>query len=724
MLDQPAGDDPGASDSHDAELVPAPPRDVAEVVDPVETVDGEIVDEAASGPPVDQPRRHDDDPVLTRVTAAQGVRRRPIVPAWVANADDRAATARWAAIHVGHHAAYHGVRLPHYGAKLALRTPVGIVRFAGRAGAWVFDLEAHGLRQHAIRANDPSTYQTLVRMRNDRVRARLILAGVLLATLAALCVALAILAPWWAQALATAGAIVTFGLLGAPSDRPLLSPAVIVFQAPRLTSEMVHRALTSIGAAGLTGKVHVTFPAPITRDGPGWRADVDLPHGVTVTQILSRREELASGLRRPLGCVWPGRDPEAHAGRLILWVGDQDLRKARQQAWPLAKRGVANVFEPIPFGTDQRGRVIPLTLMFANLLLGAMPRQGKTTTLRIVLLGLALDPWVELRVFELKGTGDLSPLEPVCHHYASGGGNEAIEQTMTSLRDLHSQLQPRAKKISELARRNRTAVPDNKITPEMARQRSLGLWPVVFAVDECQQLFSDKDYGAEAADLCTDLIKIGPALGIMLILATQRPDKDSLPKAISDNVALRFCLYVEGQPANDMVLGTSAYKNGHRATTFTPILDAGIGILKGAAPEPQVVRAFYTSGKDAELIAERARQLRDQAGTLTGHAIGEALEAEDWNILDDIADALQPGEDALWSEVLLARLAAARPQIYGPWKPAALAAALKPYGLEPGQVWGLDGPTGQGRNRRGYTADAIAEAISSRMLPAANRPPT
>src|SRR6266496_6542187 len=51
---------------------------------------------------------------------------------------------------------------------------------------------------------------------------------------------------------------------------------------------------------------------PITRDGPGWRADVDLPPGVTVGDVVDKRPELASGLRRPLGCVWPEGDPGVH----------------------------------------------------------------------------------------------------------------------------------------------------------------------------------------------------------------------------------------------------------------------------------------------------------------------------------------------------------------------------------------------------------------------------
>ena len=42
-----------------------------------------------------------------------------------------------------------------------------------------------------------------------------------------------------------------------------------------------------------------------------------------------------------------------------------------------------------------------------------------------------------------------------------------------------------------------------------------------------------------------------------------------------------------------MILGTSAYKNGIRATTFRPEVDAGIGYLVGASSQAQVVRTYY-----------------------------------------------------------------------------------------------------------------------------------
>jgi len=311
----------------------------------------------------------------------------------------------------------------------------------------------------------------------------------------------------------------------------------------------------------------------------------------------------------------------------------------------------------------------------------------------------------------LKGTGDLGPFEPVAHHYASGADDDAIAACVASLRELHRELDTRARTIRGLPRH---LVPESKVTPELSRRRSLGLHTIVFAVDECQELFTHPQFGKEADELCTAIIKRGPALGIILILATQRPDAQSLPKGISANVGIRFCLRVMDQPANDMVLGTSAYKSGIRAPTFGP-RDRGIGYLVGASDDPQIVRSAYLDGPATERIMVRARAARLAAGTLSGHALGEVqpTAGEAGSILDHILTVVPAGEGKVWSESVTERLADAHPDLYGGWAAEQLAAALKPLGIETVQISRrLDG--GRQVNRRGIDRADIAAAVAER----------
>ena len=94
------------------------------------------------------------------------------------------------------------------------------------------------------------------------------------------------------------------------------------------------------------------------------------------------------------------------------------------------------------------------------------------------------------------------------------------------------------------------------------------------------------------------------------------------------------------QTANDMVLGTSAYKNGIRATTFRAEVDAGLGYLVGASAQAQVVRTYYLDLPATERVAKRARALREAAGTLSGSRSARTTSTPQRDVLADVAEVL------------------------------------------------------------------------------------
>lgn len=629
----------------------------------------------------------------------------------------RRAAVRYAATHAGHLAAFHGARAPKYLVRTVAWSPRGVSRVAGRLAGWVLDFEAEELRTHAVVTKDIAAYHKLADRRDARVRTRLIVVTVGVLACAAAVAAAVVFAGVWAAAGAGAAAVGLLGYAGRPHGRVFLDVATTAPRQERLTQDMVTRALGSIGNAAINaalkpGGQGLDYRSIPHRDGPGWRVDVDLPHGVTAVDVIERREGLASGLRRPLACVWPEPSHDEHPGRLVLLVLDEPMNTARPVPWPLAAGGQADLFRPVPFGTDQRGRAVALLLMFASVLIGAMPRMGKTFALRVLVLAAALDPTARLRVWELKGTGDLACAEHVAHEYGSGADEATIEACLASVRELHRELDRRAAAIRGLPR---DLVPENKVTPQVAAQRTLGLFPDVLVIDECQEAFSHPQYGKEFDRLCTAIVKRGPALGIILLLATQRPDKDSLPKGISANIGIRYCLKVMGDYENNAVLGPGMYARGVRATDLSA-RDKGIGYLTGHADDVQVVRSCYIDAVAADEIGRRARALREAAGTLSGYALGEQDTAPAVSLLDDVL-AVLGADDRAWSETLAARLAQLRPDFYRGWDSATLGDALRVRGIEPGQMWG-QASDGQGANRRGVSREQIAEAIAASGGPA------
>lgn len=648
-----------------------------------------------------------------------GAKRRAIVPAWLRSGQEFRTAAKWAAGHYGHLAGYHALRSPYYAARLTFQAPAGAAKFLGGTMRWVADREGEPVRLASVRREDAADYLKLSRQRDGRVRLRTVVATLALFVGIGAALAIYVLAPGWLQLLTVGALLMALGSAGTQADAPVITRAVEMTKAPKLTSDIVLRALGALGISAISqaqgkGRDGFTFTAPITRDGPGWRAEGDLPYGVTVTDVIERRDKLASGLRRPLGCVWPEAVPDEHTGRLVLWVGDQDMSTAAKPAWPLAKAGSVDLFKPVSFGTDQRGRWVDITLMYIAGVIGAIPRMGKTFLLRLLLLIAALDSRAELHTYDLKGTGDLDPVgERVSHRHRAGDDDEDIEYALEDLRALRTELRRRAKMIRSLPR---DICPESKVTSELANKKELGLHPIVIGVDECQVWFEHPKHGGEFEEICTDLVKRGPATGIVLLLATQRPDAKALPTGISANASARWCLKVMGQLENDMVLGTSSYKRGIRATMFS-WKDKGIHYFVGEGSDARIVSSVYVDAPTAEVIGLRARRLREAAKTLTGHAAGETFEDGDassgYDLLRDILAVVPAEEPKLWSEVVVTRLADLRPDVYGGWDPEALAAALKPHGVPTGQVWGKT-EAGKGANRRGIERARILTVIAER----------
>lgn len=673
--------------------------------------------DGAAAPLVDQHADSGPD----RLASILAAKRLPLLPDWARSLDDLKRTAAFVAGHYWHIVRFHAMRCPLYLTRIVLRSPAGLGRTLHGFHRWAQDAEGHGIRLDAANRNDPETYLKLSHLRDRRVSARskVFWTTILLALAAA--GGLVVFATTPMQAGALAAGAVAFGILGAPKDKPITSRAVVKPEYAKLTSDVILRALGALGIPALTQAVAkggrgLAFVSPIAMDGPGFRAELDLPFGVTAVDVMDKREELASGLRRPLGCVWPEPVHDEHSGRLVIWVGRQEMRKTPPAPWPLAKGGAFDVFKPIPFGVDQRQRTIGVCLVENNALVGALPGGGKSFSIQPLIYAAGLDPEVKVLMANLKGDGFHKNTRAFADQYIDGIDDESIEQTLNMLRGLKTEVIRRTKVFKNLPP---SINPDGKTNPAIAKKRSLGLPILLAAIDECQNLFAHKQHGAEAGELAEFIIKVGRSLGVILLLATQRPDKDSVPTGVSANVSIRFCLRVMGQMENDMILGTSAYKNGIRATQFTKG-DKGIGYLVGASEDPQIVRTYFLDQHATAVIAAKARALREAAGTLSGYALDpEGAEQNQApssrGVLDDL-DELFPTlpfhEDKVRGEELLALLQSHNPGAYDAWKVETLTGALKPHGVASIDVSRRD--AGKQTVRKGYTRQALADAITNR----------
>ncbi|RKR89538.1 S-DNA-T family DNA segregation ATPase FtsK/SpoIIIE [Micromonospora pisi] len=645
--------------------------------------------------------------------------RRPIVPPWLRSRAELASAGRWALSHYSHVSLYHLTRTPKYAGRLTWRAPFGAARLIGATTRWVCDAEGGPVRMAAVRQENAELYLKLSRQRDARVRWRGIVLSIALLIGAPTAAVLMVLAGSWQRWLMLAGAVALLGLAGTPKDKPLLDVAAVTPRARKLSADVVTRAFLAAGLCKADDLI--TFPAPIMRDGPGWRAIVDLPFWTNADKAIKKRDQLAAGLDLDEVQVWPERvrGSAGSARRLSLWVADEDPYAKGSGLWPLIAKGTVDIFSPVPFGQDQRGRDIPLLLMFTSLLVGAIPRMGKTFAARLPVLAAALDPIVELHVYDGKGGQDWRAFERVAHRVGFGVRDEVVLSLVEDLRALVADMNRRYDTIATLPP---DICPESKVTRGISERRSLKLWPVLVAIDEFQRYSGHPVHGEEIVSLLTELCKVGPSVGIMILLATQKPDGKAVPTDLRDNIGTRFALKTMTWQSSEAVLGAGSYTAGYDSSRFQRA-HKGVGILLGAddsgsVEEAVTVRTNLAAAKDVETVVTRARELRERAGTLTGHAIGQAPETTTTagdTLLDDILTVVPAAEAKVWSETVVARLAELRPEVYGAWEPGQLAAALKPHRITVGrQVWGTDPTTGKGANRKGIHRDDIAAAVTER----------
>jgi S-DNA-T family DNA segregation ATPase FtsK/SpoIIIE len=372
------------------------------------------------------------------------------------------------------------------------------------------------------------------------------------------------------------------------------------------------------------------------RQGKGWAITVDLPATRKAADVIKQRDALASALAvdEVQLIVERVRGRGGHAGRVAMWVADEDPYATPPIPTPMITADQWDAWVPVPFGRDARDRRVALPLVWTSLLVGAIPRQGKTFATRLPAAGLILDPHTRLYVFDGKGGKDWKAAEAVAYRFVCGDEPAHVEAVRDGLVELVAETQARYARMADL---DDTICPESKITPAIARNRDLGMPITAVIIDELQVYLENPTkqevgerkttIGGYIAELLIYLAKKGPAAGIIVILATQRPDSKTIPSALRAVLGSRFALRVMDWRDSNIILGEQMNTRGYDASKLLPS-HKGVGILRpdgeaDADTVAQMVRTDYMPNPDWRTICERGRALREAAGTLDGHAAGD-----------------------------------------------------------------------------------------------------
>lgn len=405
------------------------------------------------------------------------------------------------------------------------------------------------------------------------------------------------------------------------------------------------------------------FIVPCRQEGRGTYSEVRLPK-VPAERIIRRRADFAAGLYRLPKEVWPSVGTEAAI--LKIWIADKGALEAGAGPYPLLEEGAVDIFKGAPFGRILRGDPLTAPLMERNTLTGGMPGQGKSSAARIIMLGAALDPTAELRIWVPDTNFDFEAFRPRCSRYVMGSEDEHIEQIRDDLIALQAEVQERGQLLVDYE------VP--AVTRELASAH-VGLHPLFCLLEEAHVAITHKEHGKEISQLLINIVRLGRKRGIHMLLSTQAPTKDSMPRDVTRNCSNGIAFAVGDHVANDALLGQGAYAGGHRATELIPGLDRGTALVKGFSGERSEMAQVYfvdvsrDNDQVTPIIDRSLAEIARRGRAVPGTGRRRVIQARD--LLADLDQVL--GED----QVKLADLPALLRDLAPAWGPYKTLTRLK-----------------------------------------------
>lgn len=120
---------------------------------------------------------------------------------------------------------------------------------------------------------------------------------------------------------------------------------------------------------------------------------------------------------------------------------------------------------------------------------------------------------------------------------------------------------------------------------------------------------SDRKAVKAFEDAFTDLVARGRAVGVVVILATQKPHGDVVHTKLRDLFAFRWALRCTTPQASDTILGQGWATAGYNAADLDPACP-GVGWLLAEGGQPVRLRSYLLDDGHVDQLARRATTIR------------------------------------------------------------------------------------------------------------------
>ncbi len=317
---------------------------------------------------------------------------------------------------------------------------------------------------------------------------------------------------------------------------------------------------------------------------------VRIPAGRRTAELAEAGETIAACLA--VREIRVNRDPSNARFAEVTIVRRDPLEEYPSLAWPELHAPRLSLWEPIPVGVDENGMWVAVSLPERNVLIGGEPGAGKSVAASMLVATAALDPEVELMLFDGKRV-ELATWAGCAERIVGPNLDEAID----TLREVQGELDARLLRL--LANRRRKFA------------RGDGIRPLILVVDELAYYCTGphRRQCAEFSQLLRDIVSRGRAPGIIVIAATQKPSGDTVPTYLRDLFGFRWALRCSTPQASDTILGSGWTSMGYSAATIDSA-ERGVGFLLHEGDRPVRLRTCYLSDDDLDVIRRRAEHLR------------------------------------------------------------------------------------------------------------------
>ncbi|WP_310725054.1 cell division protein FtsK [Streptomyces sp. N2A] len=699
-----------------------PPADPVTLVKP--TPAEAPADEQPEVEAVDRP----DNPLADWLTVPDA----PVLPAWARSRASIQANAGALCRLTWWHTRYHGVRTPKYLMKTVLLAARGFYRAS--VGIWpTLSAQDHTAAVKALKAQckaRPEDVELAARLQAAhaaRTTTRRWRFGAAATAVAAAATGIMLADPMLQTGIAAA-VVAPLAHLGRGKETHILDqgapPVRVDMSAQQLNDALRAAGLLKSGKGDDEGPKVTCIMGPV-RDGRGWAVVFDLPRGggKTASDVLAKREVLAQELGVDEIQVVMSRVRAAkggNAGRVSMWVADDDPYLAGPTPSPLAGMERFSIWDAVPFGQDARGNRIAVPVVWQSMFFGGLPRRGKTFTQRLMTAAGLLDPWVQHWVADFKGGQDWMGMRHVAHRLVLGAEDDAIQAFKAMLKELLAEMERRFTLLRGLPT---SICPEGKLTQQIIEKYRV---PFIFlTVDELQEAFLTLD-DKEREEVVDDLARIarrGPAAGFISNYASQRPDAKSVPTKLREIITIRCCTQVTDKTSSDMVLGSGKAAMGADASLLSED-HTGVTVLVTGPASHATVKNDLLPTVEFNAMCVKGRALRQALGLITGDAAGDVAAMADQAgiaiapVLSDCLDVMRHS-DRLHSIDLMARLVNLDEDRYGDWDQERLARELDEAGVKrtTKQV------NIKGKNLAGYRRADLEAAVPEELLLASREVP-